>query len=95
MVRVRIIVCLLNWILRCCRRRIFIVSGVGFSNGSGGLICLVVLVLKVVCISSIIDMVAKKWRMGVGGALEHYSNFAGRYLPEFLTFNENASMRTY
>jgi len=40
-------------------------------------------------------MVAKKCRRGVGGALEHYSNFSGRYLPEFLTFNENASMLTY
>jgi len=55
MVRVRITVCLLNWILRSCRRRTFIVSGVGFSNGGGGLICLVILVLKVVCWWYIID----------------------------------------
>ena len=55
MVGVRITVCLLKWIVRSCRRRIFILSGVALSYGSGGLICLVVLVLKVVCWWYIID----------------------------------------
>ena len=66
MVGVRITVCLLKWIVRSCRRRIFIISGVAFSYGSGGLICLVVLVLKVVCWWYIIDRgwyQMEKWRI--------------------------------